>query len=102
MTSDTKSIRKKTVFKNYLTYSFNRLLKISLSLRYIQRPGSSFWPKPDPHPWEKLIYLKRDHVYFTGVIQEIHSSDRIETTQSRKQKSQKKNINIDRKEKNIT
>ena len=48
---------KKEGFKNYLNYSFNRLLKISLCLRvqipdpvFDPDPRSSFRPKPDPHP----------------------------------------------------
>ena len=36
-------------FWNYLKYSFNRLLKISLRLRY-RAPDPFFWPKPGPHP----------------------------------------------------
>ena len=42
---------KKEGFYNYLKYSFNRLLKISLRLRHrVQGWGQ----KPDPHPWYNL------------------------------------------------
>ena len=45
---------KKKALKVILTYSFNRLLKISLSLRY-RAPDSFSRPKPDPHPWNAWI-----------------------------------------------